>query len=155
GGSVRAHSDGPGQGSEFVVRLPLLAERWSAGSGPGVNGRLIESSARRILVVADNGDAADSLGGLPRLRGERGGTAPQRPARLGGGGGGRGVRAGRGAAGPRPAEDERLRSLPPPAGRAFCQRPPGGCPDRLRPGRGPPPHEGGRFRPPSGQAGEP
>jgi PAS domain S-box-containing protein len=27
GGSVDAHSDGPGRGSEFIVRLPLIAER--------------------------------------------------------------------------------------------------------------------------------
>src|SRR5262249_60296692 len=46
GGSVRAHSDGPGTGSEFVVRLPLLAELRSVGDGPGVIGRQIEETAR-------------------------------------------------------------------------------------------------------------
>jgi CheY-like chemotaxis protein len=82
GGSVRAHSDGPGQGSEFVVRLPLLVERRSEGSGPGVSGRHIESSARRILVVDDNGDAADSLAVLLRLMGNEVRTAPDGPAAL-------------------------------------------------------------------------
>ena len=82
GGSVRAHSDGPGQGSEFVVHLPLLAERRSEGSGQGEHGRLIESSARRILVVDDNGDAADSLAVLLRLMGNDVRTAPDGPAAL-------------------------------------------------------------------------
>src|SRR5262245_26391273 len=82
GGSVRAHSDGPGQGSEFVVRLPLLAELRSEASGPGVNGRLVESSARRILVVEDNVDAADSLAMLLRLLGNDVRTAHDGPAAL-------------------------------------------------------------------------
>jgi signal transduction histidine kinase/ActR/RegA family two-component response regulator len=64
GGSVEAHSDGPGQGSEFVVRLPALPPgqegrgrevRPAGRAAPGV------SSARRVLVVDDNRDAADSL----------------------------------------------------------------------------------------------
>jgi len=82
GGGVRAHSGGPGQGSEFVVRLPLLAGRRAAGSGPGAGGRPIESSARRILVVDDNGDAADSLAMLLRLMGNDVRTAPDGPAAL-------------------------------------------------------------------------
>ena len=65
GGSVRASSDGEGRGSEFVVRLPALpgrgaearaaagAARRSAGARPPL--------ARRILVVDDNVDAAESL----------------------------------------------------------------------------------------------
>ena len=28
GGTITAHSDGPGKGSEFVVRLPLRASSW-------------------------------------------------------------------------------------------------------------------------------
>jgi CheY-like chemotaxis protein len=82
GGSVRAYSDGPGQGSEFVVRLPLLAELRSEGSGPGEHGRLVGSSARRILVVDDNVDAADSLAVLLRLTGNDVRTAHDGPAAL-------------------------------------------------------------------------
>jgi signal transduction histidine kinase/ActR/RegA family two-component response regulator len=82
GGSVRAHSDGPGKGSEFVVRLPLLTPLRSEGSGPGVNGPLAESSARRILVVDGNVDAADSLAVLLRLMGNDVRTAHDGPAAL-------------------------------------------------------------------------
>ena len=60
GGDIVALSDGPGRGSEFVVRLPILPE--SAGQeavplatmSPALPGR-------RILVVDDNRDSADSL----------------------------------------------------------------------------------------------
>ena len=60
GGSVSACSQGPGRGSEFVVRLPALSDapRLSARSTPEVarSGR-----ARRVLVVDDNVDAAEIL----------------------------------------------------------------------------------------------
>jgi signal transduction histidine kinase len=58
GGQVEAHSEGPGRGSRFRVQLPLgeqapagVAQPASGGSGGGA----------RILVVDDNGDAADTL----------------------------------------------------------------------------------------------
>src|SRR5262249_54370204 len=82
GGSVRAQRGGPGEGSESVARLPLLAELRSEGPGPGVTGRLVESSARRILVVDDNVDAAESLAVLLRLFGNDVRTAPDGPAAL-------------------------------------------------------------------------
>jgi two-component system CheB/CheR fusion protein len=63
GGRVTAHSDGPGLGSEFVVRLPLPVPS-DVGSplvAPSVApGEL--PSCRRILVVDDNDDAAVGLG---------------------------------------------------------------------------------------------
>ncbi len=62
GGRVEAHSDGPGKGSEFVVRLPVAL---SAGRGPlhedGADGEVHCSSKYRILVVDDNKDSAISL----------------------------------------------------------------------------------------------
>jgi signal transduction histidine kinase/CheY-like chemotaxis protein len=82
GGSVTAHSEGPGTGSEFVVRLPALPELRSGDCGPGGNGRRAGSSARRILVVDDNGDAADSLAVLLRLMGNDVRTARDGPAAL-------------------------------------------------------------------------
>lgn len=67
GGSVTAHSEGPGRGSEFVVCLPTLDRvpgvgRQSPQAIPPRTGGGMQS--RRILVVDDNVDAADSLGRL-------------------------------------------------------------------------------------------
>jgi len=71
GGTVEAHSAGPGQGSEFVVRLPLRAPQAPA-SGEGGHGRpqLLQPPARprpRILVVDDNLDGAETLAELLRM----------------------------------------------------------------------------------------
>ena len=57
GGDVTAHSAGVGQGAEFVVRLPLAMEK-PATSQPGASAT---KSRRRILVIEDNLDVADSL----------------------------------------------------------------------------------------------
>jgi signal transduction histidine kinase/ActR/RegA family two-component response regulator len=58
GGSVTAESDGPGQGSRFEICLPRI-ETPSAHAGPLPASA--EGPARRVLVVDDNQDAADSL----------------------------------------------------------------------------------------------
>jgi signal transduction histidine kinase/ActR/RegA family two-component response regulator len=62
GGSVTAHSDGNGTGSEIVVHLPLLTAS-SPGDTPETQtgSEPVTVSARRILVVDDNTDAAQSL----------------------------------------------------------------------------------------------
>jgi CheY-like chemotaxis protein len=69
GGTVEARSDGPGQGSEFVVRLPLptgiTTEVISAA--PEVSSS--PERAARVLVVDDNVPAAESLVMLLRLWG--------------------------------------------------------------------------------------
>ncbi|HEX5000501.1 MAG TPA: PAS domain S-box protein [Terriglobia bacterium] len=63
GGAVAAHSDGPGCGSEFTVRLPVSAP--DAGSMPApVDAPQWHSAgarSRRILVVDDNPDAAEMI----------------------------------------------------------------------------------------------
>ena len=68
GGSVTAHSEGEGKGSEFAVRLPLAL----AGAA-GAHGRStpVEEvrGLPRVLVVDDNRDAADSLGALLQMLG--------------------------------------------------------------------------------------
>ena len=63
GGSVRARSDGEGRGSEFVIRLPALADENAARlKASGIYTIVGPSTApRRILVVDDNIDAAESL----------------------------------------------------------------------------------------------
>ena len=59
GGTVEAYSAGPLQGSEFVVRLPLLDGADAAGAQATLErGKL---AGLRILVVDDNRDAADTL----------------------------------------------------------------------------------------------
>jgi PAS domain S-box-containing protein len=81
GGSVRAHSDGPGTGSEFVVRLPA---RPAASVEPSANGPPAPAAApqRRVLVVDDNADAAESLAMLLRLEGQEVRVAHDGPAAL-------------------------------------------------------------------------
>jgi len=62
GGSVVAHSGGPGRGAEFTVRLPVFA-RASAGGSSDLE--LVDAQhsggGRRVLVVDDNLDAAEVL----------------------------------------------------------------------------------------------
>lgn len=60
GGSVHAHSDGPGKGSEFVVRLPAL-ERAPANRDSHVPEAPADPARKKVLVVDDNRDAADAL----------------------------------------------------------------------------------------------
>lgn len=67
-GSVTAHSDGPGRGSEFVVRLPLLNEP-QTGEAPSDDRTTRPRSRRCILVVDDNRDSAESLAMLLDLSG--------------------------------------------------------------------------------------
>ncbi len=58
GGHIDAHSDGLGKGAEFVVRLPLVLESAEAAAASHPSAR---RAARRVLIIEDNLDAADSL----------------------------------------------------------------------------------------------
>ncbi|HJS22479.1 MAG TPA: PAS domain S-box protein [Steroidobacteraceae bacterium] len=69
GGSLEARSEGPGQGSEFSIRMPIVpvltavaAPREDA-AGPGLPVKF------RVLVADDNIDAAESMGMMLRLMG--------------------------------------------------------------------------------------
>jgi PAS domain S-box-containing protein len=68
GGTVAAFSDGPGRGSEFVVRLPALDEGQPAG-GPAAPGQAAACGGLCVLVVEDNPDGARSLALLLRWEG--------------------------------------------------------------------------------------
>jgi PAS domain S-box-containing protein len=67
GGTVSASSGGLGRGSEFSVRLPLAVGEKIAKEEPMDEGTM--KSARRILVVDDNEDAAMTLAMLLQLKG--------------------------------------------------------------------------------------
>jgi PAS domain S-box-containing protein len=68
GGRVVASSPGPGQGSRFLVSLPL---RWAPAIAPAPTPPLVAEHRRplRVLVVDDNIDAADGLSMMIRLLG--------------------------------------------------------------------------------------
>jgi two-component system CheB/CheR fusion protein len=115
GGMVTAHSAGPRQGSEFVVRLPVYAARGSQQVQPEQEargqGRLFDAPAggkafsrtaavqstlaarasegsspcparRRLLVVDDNVDAAESLALLLHMQGHEVRVVHDGPAAL-------------------------------------------------------------------------
>jgi CheY-like chemotaxis protein len=60
GGTIVARSDGEGQGSEFVIRLPLAEEESRAVDQPGP-ARAERRPGKRVLVVDDNRDGAELL----------------------------------------------------------------------------------------------
>jgi CheY-like chemotaxis protein/anti-sigma regulatory factor (Ser/Thr protein kinase) len=68
-GKVEASSAGLGQGSAFVVRLPLSEPGCRGGSLPEAAGRRTTVMGLPVLVVDDDVDAADSLALLLRTSG--------------------------------------------------------------------------------------
>jgi CheY-like chemotaxis protein len=75
GGTVEVHSAGVGQGSEFVVRLPIMVETPKPSPPEPTAGKPTPTTARRILIVDDNRDSAMSLAMLLKLTGHETHTA--------------------------------------------------------------------------------
>jgi PAS domain S-box-containing protein len=83
GGAVEAASAGPGLGSEFVVRLPADGGRPPPEEAkPERRDPTVLLPSRRVLVVDDNHDAADSLALLLRLAGQEVRVAYDGPSAL-------------------------------------------------------------------------
>ncbi len=74
GGTVDVRSDGLGRGSEFIVRLPMIDARPRSAVRNAVDVPATRAP-RRILVVDDNHDSADSLCALLRLGGHEAAAA--------------------------------------------------------------------------------
>ena len=81
GGSVTAASAGIGQGCEFVVRLPVSTAIAAADRAP-LGLKKDRSTARRILVVDDNVDAATTISSLLKAWGHQVQTAFNGPSAL-------------------------------------------------------------------------
>ena len=73
GGTIEAHSEGHGKGSEFALRLPLLSEAEKhlglRARAPARTGEAPVRKRRRILVADDNVDLAASMGLLLEMMG--------------------------------------------------------------------------------------
>jgi PAS domain S-box-containing protein len=67
GGEVRAHSAGPDRGAEFTVFLPLVGP---AAIAPEQDFGVRSAKRRKILIVEDNTDAADTLKEVLELQGQ-------------------------------------------------------------------------------------
>jgi signal transduction histidine kinase/CheY-like chemotaxis protein len=70
-GQVTAHSEGPGTGSEFIIRLPQLQPQTLPAQTPAVpsgNGHS-NGHARRILIIEDQADARRALQRLLQIWG--------------------------------------------------------------------------------------
>ncbi len=74
-GVVSAHSEGPERGSEFCVRLPVLHDAEQRAASPESATPAGSFVSRRILIVDDNRDAAESLAELLAVTGHTPATA--------------------------------------------------------------------------------
>lgn len=68
GGTVVAHSEGDGQGSTFVLTLPTIPEQVHVDA-PSPASELPKLPSRRVLVVDDSRDGAESLGTMLEIAG--------------------------------------------------------------------------------------
>jgi signal transduction histidine kinase/CheY-like chemotaxis protein len=66
GGSVAAHSAGPGRGTEIIVELPVLDAVPDSAAADAQPARRASVHSRRVLVVDDNEDGASLMGDMLR-----------------------------------------------------------------------------------------
>jgi CheY-like chemotaxis protein len=69
GGQVEARSEGLGEGSEFEIRLPRVRVSSSISFAATEGKSPDEGQSRRVLIVDDNEDSAESLAMLLRMAG--------------------------------------------------------------------------------------
>jgi PAS domain S-box-containing protein len=84
GGCVEARSEGPDRGSEFVIRLPVLPSNSALAveNGEDMPRAHRPGPSRRVLIVDDNVDAAESLALLMKGVGHEVCTAYDGPSAL-------------------------------------------------------------------------
>lgn len=70
GGTVEARSEGLGRGSEFVIRLPIAATPDDEAQRAATTAET-PGASRRVLVIEDNPDVADSLQALLEAMGHQ------------------------------------------------------------------------------------
>lgn len=80
GGSIQAYSAGPGKGTEFTIRLPVLPDDAAAVARTAVAAD--SQPSIRMLIVDDNHDSAETMAMLQELHGHRTLTAHTGPAAL-------------------------------------------------------------------------
>ncbi len=69
GGTLAAESAGPGLGSTFTIRLPLVDWETLSGAAPGAEANAAVGKLMRVLILDDNEDAALTLGTLLEMAG--------------------------------------------------------------------------------------
>lgn len=79
GGSLVAKSEGPGKGSEFIVRLPAARSQESSAERPAIGCAPGSIGGRKILVIDDNIDTARGMARLLGLNGHELQTAHSGP----------------------------------------------------------------------------
>jgi PAS domain S-box-containing protein len=82
GGAISVHSDGPGRGSEFVVRLSASVDETSRPLDGLDSPRPEPAVPVRILLVDDNPDCTQTMGMLLELRGHAVSSAKDGPTTI-------------------------------------------------------------------------
>lgn len=82
GGRIEGESAGPGGGSKFTIHLPVLQGPEERSDGPVSSALTQHAGKRRVLVVDDNVDAADTLAALVQTLGLESRTAADGPSAI-------------------------------------------------------------------------